>query len=65
MELKLGDNVRTESGEVGKIIHIDCLTVFVAFAIPPKAHDIKAFLASELTLVDPLAGSCDELAPTE
>ena len=60
--MKPGDCVRTESGEVGKVIHIDRLTVFVAFDVPPTAHDIKAFLESQLTLIDPPNEECDELA---
>lgn len=65
MELKPGDCVRTESGETGRVVHIDRLTVFVAFAALPQAHDIKAFLASELTFVDPPNEGCDGPAPTE
>ena len=63
MAMKPGDCVRTESGEVGKVIHVDRFTVFVVFAMPPTAHDIKAFLESQLTLVDPPTEECDELAP--
>ena len=62
MALNAGDCVRTESGAVGKVIHVNRLTVFVAFAMPPTAHDIKAFLESQLTLIDPPNEECDELA---
>jgi preprotein translocase subunit YajC len=63
MGLQQGDRVRTESGEVGTVIHIDGLTVFVAFAMPPQAHDIKAFLKSQLTLIDPPGAVSDGPAP--
>jgi hypothetical protein len=55
MELNVGDYVKTESGEIGKIIVIDRLTVFVSFAqnAQPQPHEIRAFLKSALTKVDP------------
>jgi hypothetical protein len=64
MELKQGDCVRTETGEVGKIVFIDRLTAFVSFTTPGKQHDIRAFLLSTLTLDEPGKDS-DEGAPPE
>jgi hypothetical protein len=55
MELNVGDYVKTESGEIGKVMHIDRLTVFVSFAQQPhpQPHEIRAFLKSALTKIDP------------
>jgi hypothetical protein len=53
MELKVGDNVRTDSGEIGKVFHIDRLTVFVAFPVPAQADRISAFLESHLMKLGP------------
>jgi hypothetical protein len=53
MELMSGEYVQTQTGEVGKVILIDRLTVFVSFATPSLPHDIRAFLKSELTKIDP------------
>jgi hypothetical protein len=54
MELIVGDYVKTESGEIGKVVHIDRLTVFVSFAQQshPQPHEIRAFLKSALTKID-------------
>ena len=52
MELQPGDLVQTDSGDVGKVVHISRLTVFVAFAVPGKEDIIRAFLESEITKVD-------------
>jgi hypothetical protein len=45
--------VRTEAGEVGKVVHISRLTVFVAFEVPGIADRTLAFLESQLTKTDP------------
>jgi preprotein translocase subunit YajC len=52
MELQPGDWVETESGEVGKVVHISRLTVFVAFEIPGKADLVQAYLESQLTMIE-------------
>ncbi len=52
MALQPGDCVQTESGEVGKVVHISRLTVFVAFALPGHADRVSAYLESQLTKVD-------------
>ena len=52
MDLKVGDRVRTESGEVGKVFHIDRMTVFVALAVPGESDRISAYLESDLARID-------------
>jgi hypothetical protein len=52
MELKRDDWVKTESGEVGKVVHISRLTVFVVHIVPCKEDRIEAYLESQLTKVD-------------
>jgi hypothetical protein len=51
MELQPGDWVKTKDDEVGKIVHISKLTVFVALPDYPKPDQVKAFLESQLTKV--------------
>jgi preprotein translocase subunit YajC len=51
MELQRGNWVRTESGQVGKVVHISRLTVFVAFEVAGNER-VEAFLESQLTKVD-------------
>jgi preprotein translocase subunit YajC len=51
MELKAGDWVKTKSGEVGKVVHISRLTVFVALNDFPNPDRIEAFLESQLQKV--------------
>lgn len=53
MELKSGDWVRTAAGEVGHIVHIARLTAFVRITPPPEDSEVKAFLVSALTRIDP------------
>jgi hypothetical protein len=53
MDLQCNEWVRTESGEVGKIIHISRLTVFVAFPVQEEADRVDAFLESQLTKTGP------------
>ena len=52
MELQTGDYVKTQSGDIGKVVHISRLTVFVAFAFPGKSDLIQAYLESDLTKID-------------
>jgi hypothetical protein len=52
MELKRDDWVETESGEVGKVVHISRLTVYVAFPIPEREDLVQAYLESRLTKVN-------------
>ena len=49
MELQAGEWVKTESGEVGTVVHTSRLTVFVAIPDPPKPDRVEAFLESQLT----------------
>ena len=51
MKLQLGDWVKTEKDEVGKVVHISRLTVFVALPNHPKPDRVEAFLESQLTKV--------------
>src|SRR3954463_13811142 len=48
MELQTGDWVKTQAGEVGRIVHISRLTVFVAIADHPNADRVEAYLESQL-----------------
>jgi hypothetical protein len=53
MNLKPGECVQTELGEIGKVIHINQLTVFVVFPDPEKNDRIMGFLESQLTKLKP------------
>jgi hypothetical protein len=52
MELKLNDWVETESGEVGRVVHISRLTVFVAFPIAGRDDLVQGYLESQLTKIN-------------
>jgi hypothetical protein len=52
VELQRGDYVRTEKGEVGKVVHISRLTVFVAIPVSGTDDRIDAFLEGQLTRVN-------------
>jgi hypothetical protein len=52
VELQRDDWVKTgRNDEVGKVVHISRLTVFVAISDYPKPDRIEAFLESQLTRV--------------
>jgi hypothetical protein len=53
MSLQEGDWVRTELGEIGKIVHVYRLTAFVDLKGEMNNQDIQGFLLSTLTKVDP------------
>jgi hypothetical protein len=53
MDLQCGEWVRIDSGEVGRIVYISRLTIFVAFTVPGTNDRIDAFLESQLTRTDP------------
>jgi preprotein translocase subunit YajC len=53
VDLQAGEWVRTESGEVGKIVYISRLTVFVELNVPGTNDRIEAFLESQLTRTNP------------
>ena len=53
VELQRGDWVTTDQGQVGRIVHINRLTIFVAFSIPDGDERIDAFLESQLTRTNP------------
>ncbi|MFO0792012.1 MAG: hypothetical protein U0805_21330 [Pirellulales bacterium] len=60
MELRAGEWVQTEVGELGRIVHIARLTAFVQLHEPPQPHDIKACLASTVTKVEPPAYAAEQ-----
>ena len=53
MPLQVGDWVRTETGETGKVVHAYRLTAFVDFKGNGRDEDIKPYLVSNLTKIDP------------
>ncbi len=52
MTLQAGDWVKTEKGEVGKVVHISRLTIFVALTVDENNDRIEAYLESQLTKVE-------------
>ena len=48
MELQVGEWVKTESGEVGKVIHASRLTVVVALPDPPNPDRVEAMTDESL-----------------
>jgi hypothetical protein len=48
-----GEWVRTESGEIGRVVHTARLTVFVQMEADPQEATVKAFLESQLTRIEP------------
>jgi hypothetical protein len=53
MTLQPGDWVRAETGEVGKVVQMARLSVFVQIEGESKESTLKAFLQSQLTRIDP------------
>lgn len=56
MEMRWGDWVRTDSGEVGRTIYIAELTAFVQLIDTPQPDGVRAYLTSSLTVSDEPAG---------
>ena len=52
MELQKGDWVRTEKGDVGRIIIISRLSAFVEFSTD-NGPRVVSYLISQLTKIDP------------
>ncbi|HEX4413873.1 MAG TPA: hypothetical protein VH107_09625 [Lacipirellulaceae bacterium] len=52
-QFSAGEWVRTDSGEVGTVVHTARLTVFVQLESDPSEATVKAFLESQLTRIDP------------
>jgi hypothetical protein len=50
MQLQVGDWVRTEKGEVAKVVHISRLTAFVEIK---QDGTLVGYLISQLTKIDP------------
>jgi len=53
MTLKPGDWVKSHTGEIGKVVNISRLTVFVAIAVPGKPDNVVAILESQLKKIEP------------
>lgn len=53
MNLNAGDWVRTDAGEVGRVVDVAKLTVFVEVMPPSRDTYVKAFLISQLTKIKP------------
>ena len=53
MELKRDDWVKTEKGELGKVVHVSRLTIFVALNDYPQPDRVEAYRESQLTKVEP------------
>lgn len=51
--LSIGDRVRTTDGDVGTVVHIAKLTVFVRLEGETNDASLKAFLASQLFRIAP------------
>jgi hypothetical protein len=58
-----GEWVRTETGEVGRVVHSARLTVFVQMEAEPAEATVKAFLESQLTRIEP-PSEPKEIPPT-
>lgn len=52
-QFSAGEWVRTDLGEVGRVVHTARLTVFVQLEADPAEATVKAFLESQLTRIDP------------
>jgi hypothetical protein len=65
MALQSGDWVRTEAGDVGRVVYISRLTAFVQIEPPPQDKRLKAFLTSTLTKIDPPGGLATVFPPTQ
>jgi hypothetical protein len=50
--LDIGDRVRTSEGDVGTVVHIAKLTVFVQFDAENDDARLRSFLASQLIRID-------------
>jgi hypothetical protein len=53
MYLQEGDWVRTEKGEIGKVVHVYRLSAFVDLKGQGNDHELKSFLLSTLTKTEP------------
>jgi hypothetical protein len=59
MQLQTGNWVETESGQVGKVVHISRLTVFVAVPVTGKVDRLEAFREDQLTKTKPPGNRSD------
>ena len=61
MKFEPGDLVRTESGDVGKVVHTSRLTVFVALPTSSGEDTVAAYLESQLTKIGEPANHATEI----
>ncbi len=52
MDLNRDDWVKNEKGELGRVVHISRLTVFIVLSDYPKPDRVEGFLESQLTKVE-------------
>lgn len=50
MEIKAGDWVQTDTGEIGQVVHAYQLSAFVR--LNPESEAVKSFLMSQLKRID-------------
>ena len=53
MELQKGDWVRTETGNLGRVVVIYQVSAFVELHYEGRASSVVNYLASQLTKIDP------------
>lgn len=53
MELQPGDWVRADTGEVGRVVHIVRMSVFIQIEGESTDATLRAFLQSRLTKIEP------------
>ena len=59
MELQNGNWVRTEKGEIGKVVHISRLTAFIEIPAKGSNSTLVSYLLSQLTAIDPPTTATD------
>ena len=64
MELQPGDWVRADTGEVGRVVHIVRMSVFIQIEGESTDATLRAFLLSRLTKIEQPSSAGDESRPT-
>jgi hypothetical protein len=59
MEIKVGDWVKTPSGNTGRVEHIARLSAYVQFGEGHSPETLKAYLVSDLVKIDPPTSEAD------
>ena len=59
MSVQVGDWVRTETGEVGRVVDVYRLSAFVDLKADGNDQNIKSYLISKLTTIDPPVGTSE------